>query len=137
MSALPLTGVRAAAAAALAPATEGDPAVLPDLVDAVEPPALMLEWADPWVTMRTVGGNLGYFEAQLNVLCFAGRIEPGPGIEALEWLIGYTLERFQADAYSWPLSASQAPRVFRIGDIPLLGARLSFRVPIELNGGGA
>jgi hypothetical protein len=135
MSALPLTGVRAAAAAALAPAGENDPAVLADLVDAVEPPALMLEWNDPWVTMRTVAGGLGLFEAQLNVLCFAGRLEPGPGVLVLESLIDFTLGRLQADAYSWPLTASQAPRRFDIAGIPLLGARLSFRVPIELNGG--
>lgn len=135
MSALSLTGVRAAAAAALAPAAEGDPVVLPDLVDAVDPPALMLEWNDPWVTMQTVAGGLGVFYASMNVLCFASRIEPGPGIETLERLIDFTLERLQADAYSWPLSASQAPRVFEIAGIPLLGARLSFRVPIALNGG--
>jgi hypothetical protein len=127
--------VRAAAAAALAPAGEGDPTVLADLVDAVEPPALMLEWNDPWITMRTISGGLGVFEAQINVLCFAGRIEPGPGVEVLEGLIDYTLGRFQADAYSWPLAFSQAPRRFDIAGIPLLGARLGFRIPISLNGG--
>jgi hypothetical protein len=109
--------------------------VLADIVDSLDPPALMLEWNDPWLTMRTVAGGLGLYEALLNVVCFAGRIEPGPGIEVLEGLIDYTLGRLQADANSWPLSSSQAPRRFDIAGVPLLGARLGFRVPIEMNGG--
>jgi hypothetical protein len=137
MSALPLTEVRARAAAALAPASEADPVVLEDLVDSVQPPALMLIWNDPWLMLRTVAGGQGIFEASLTVLCLAGRVEPGPGIETLEQLVSHTLGRLQADAYSWPLQASQAPRVFEIGNIPLLGARLTFRVPVSMNGGGA
>src|SRR5262245_55914100 len=134
-TALPLTQVRAQAAAALAPASDSDPVVLEDLVDAVHPPALMLIWNDPWVTMRSVAGGLGVFEANLTVLCLAGRVEPGPGIETLEQLIAHTIQRLQVDDYSWPLQASQAPRVFDIGNIPLLGARLTFRVPVSMNGG--
>jgi hypothetical protein len=135
MPVLALTEVRARAATALAPALPDDPAVLEDLVDSVQPPALMLIWNDPWVTLRTVTGSGGVYEASLTVLCLAGRVEPGPGIETLEQLITHTLGRLQADAYSWPLQASQAPRVFDIGNIPLLGARLTFRVPVSMNGG--
>jgi len=132
--ALTLADVRAACAAALAPVAESDPAVLPDLVDAVEPPALMLEWNDPWIAVRSIAGGLGLYDAQLNVLCLAGRVEPGPGVAMLEQLVAYTFARLQADPHPWPLTMSQAPRVFDIGGIPLLGARLGFRVPIQIGG---
>jgi len=132
--ALPLVEVRGACATALAPASDADPAVLVDLVDSVQPPALMLEWSDPWVVERSISGVHGLYDAQLNVLCIAGRIEPGPGVSTLEALIAYVLNRLQADAHSWALSASQAPRRFDINGVPLLGARLGFRVPIQIGG---
>ena len=66
------------------------------------------------------------------MLCLAGRSEPGPGIEALEGLITYAIGRLNADAYSWPAVTSQAPRIFEIGGIPLLGARLMLRVPVSI-----
>jgi len=135
VTAIPLSEVRARAAQALAPDPDSDLVVLPDLVDAVQPPALMFEWNDPWVTVRTVAGATGFYEANLNVLCLAGRVEPGPGIETLEGLVAFVLSRLQADPYSWALAASQAPRVFDVNNVPLLGARLSFRVAVAVEGG--
>ena len=134
--AIPLSEVRGRVAAALAPASDSDPEVLLDMVDSVTPPALLLEWSEPWVTVRTVAGGGGIFEATLTVLCLAGRIEPGPGIETLETLVAFVLGRLQADPSPWPLSASQAPRRFDIANVPLLGARLSFRVPVSVESGG-
>jgi hypothetical protein len=133
--ALPLTQARVAAASALAPQTETDPPVLVDVVDAVTPPALMLEWNDPWLTATSIAGGLGTLQATLNVICFAGRLEPGPGVQTLEQLVDLVLSRFQADAYTWPLTASQAPRRFDINGIALLGVRLSFTIPVTVNGG--
>jgi hypothetical protein len=135
MPVLSLTQVRPAAAAALAPAVDTDPPVLQDLVDAVDPPALMLEWNDPWLTAQTVAGGPGMFQATLNVICFAGRVEPGPNIATLETMVGHVLTRLQADANPWAMQPSQAPRRFDIGGIPLLAVRLSFQIPVSVNGG--
>ena len=132
MSALRLTEVRAQAATALAQASADDPVVHVDLVDAVDPPALMLVWADPWVTFETPC----LWWANLVVLCLASRVEPGPGVEKLEQLVTYTVERLQADDYPWPVASSQAPRIFTIANIPLLGARVGYRVPIAIEEGG-
>ena len=134
MPALPLTEVRGACAAALAPQAEDDPSVLVNLVDAVTPPALMLEWADPWVATQSVAGGVGILQATLNVICFAGRLEPGPGVTMLEQLVSLVLTRLAADAYPWPLTASQAPRRFDINGVPLLGVRLSFQIPVSIGG---
>ena len=51
------------------------------------------------------------YEAQLSVLCIAGRLEPLPGVEEIERLAIFTLERMRADACSWPLVASQSNRI--------------------------
>ena len=134
MPALLLTEVRGAAAAALAPQTEDDPPVLVNLVDAVTPPALMLEWADPWLVIQTVTGAGGLFQATLNVVCFAGRLEPGPGVDMLEALVELVLLRLHADTNAWALSAAQAPRQFVINGVPLLGLRLSFQTPVSIGG---
>lgn len=128
--ALGLTEVRTYLAAALAPRSDDDPAVLADLVDAIDPPALMLEWGDPWLTPRTVGQ--GFWDAHLNVLALAGRLEPGPGIAMLEGLVGYVMARLLTDARSWPVESSTAPRRFDMGGLTYLGARLNLRVPVSI-----
>jgi len=131
-----LTEVRARAAAALAPQSDTDPEVIFDVVDAVTPPAILLEWADPWLNEKTVGGKniggFGYWDAWLVVLCVASRIEPGPGMTKLEELVTYVLQRFLADGNEWPAETFYAPRVFNIGGIYYLGARLVFRVPVTI-----
>jgi hypothetical protein len=134
MTVLLLTQVRAAAAAALAPATDADPEVHVDVVDSVTPPALLLVWDDPWIVPATVAGMNGHYDAQFVVLCVAARLEPGPGVETLERLVDYTIDRLHGDANSWPQASAQAPRVFEIGGVPYLGARLVYRVPVQIGG---
>jgi len=132
---MPLTEVRERAAAALAPATDDDPDVFVDIVDALHPPALLLLWADPWLDAKTVGGmggGRGLWDSWLEILCVASRIEPGPGMTKLEELVAYTLGRLQDDAHTWPPETFYAPRRFDIGGITYLGARMVFRVPVTI-----
>jgi hypothetical protein len=130
--ALPITAVRARAVAALTPVDPSDPTVLAPgvegVVDSVSPPALMVLWADPWLTHRTAC----LYWAQLQVLCIASRVEPEPGMDTLEQLVAYTFEKLQADSYSWPPLTSYAPRRIDIGQISYLGARLIFQVPVTV-----
>lgn len=121
-----LLDARAKLAAALAPVADGDPEVHVNLVDSLEPPALMLTWADPWLTP----GNATYQTGRLSVVAVAGRLEPGAGIETLETLVQSTLRRLLADPGDWPLDAVGGPRVFTIGNINYLAARIVLRVPI-------
>lgn len=125
-----LTDIRARAAAALAPIDDTDPAVMVDMVDAVNPPALILSYTDPWLEPLTMGACL--WDCRLEIIAIASRIEPGPGMEMLEQIVSYTAARLQADTYSWPAASVQAPRVFTIGGVPLLGARITYRVKVTL-----
>jgi hypothetical protein len=134
MPALALTGTRAAAGAALAPATETDPPIV-ETTDSLTPPALMLEWANPWFAPASVAGGRGLLTATLNVLCFAARIEPEPGIVKLEELVSYVIGRLQGDLNPWTFTNAQTPVRVDMNAIPMFLARLSFTIPIYVNGG--
>lgn len=128
---LSLSALRERAAQVLAPASDEDPQVLAAPVDAVDPPALVLSWGDPWVEFETPC----FWYAQLAVICFAGRVDPESGTETLEQLVAYTINRFRADAYTWPQQSAQAPRLLEINGLSLLAARVIVRAPVTLNGG--
>jgi hypothetical protein len=133
VSVLPLTEVRARAAAALAPATEGDFPVLLDVADAVDPPVILLIWDDPWLTVDGFGPCI--FSARFSVLCIAARLEPGPGVETLERMVTYAIERLRADAYSWPQATSSSPRELTFANVKYLGAFLTYQVRVTTEGG--
>jgi hypothetical protein len=121
-----LLDARAKLAAALAPIDDADPSVLVDLVDALEPPALMLGWGEPWLRPQTACLR----EGRIVITCVAGRLVPGAGIETLEQLVDHTLGRLAADAGAWPLDSVSGPRAFTIANINYLAARITLRIPI-------
>jgi len=131
---MPLSDVRARAAAALAPQSDDDPEVFVDAVDAVQPPAIVVHWDDPWLEPQTFQGlsHRGVWEARLLLLLVAWRNEPGPGIAKLEELAALAVGRMLTDSYPWPPATVQAPALFSIGGVPLLGARIVYRVPVTL-----
>ena len=122
-----LLDARAKLAAVLAPVDDDDPTVLVNLVDAIQPPALMLGWGEPWLTPDTACLRTG----RLVISCVAGRLVPGAGVEVLEQLVDSTLTRLGADGGPWPLDGVSGPRVFTIGNINYLAARITLRVPIQ------
>jgi hypothetical protein len=122
-----LLDARAKLAAALAPIEDTDPTVLVDLVDALEPPALMLGWGEPWLQPQTSCLRTG----RLVITAVAGRLVPGAGIETLEQLVDYTLGTLAADDGPWPLDSVSGPRVFTLSNINYLAARIVLRVPIQ------
>jgi hypothetical protein len=129
-----LSDIRDQAAAALEPQGPDDPDVLVDVVDSLYPPVLMLLWDDPWLAPGSGAPSMGpcLWTARLQVLCVAGRLEPGPGIRTLEELVAYTVGHMKADLYTWPLEGVSAPRVFEIASIAYLGARVTYAVPITV-----
>ena len=126
--------LRDLAATALAPVEDDDPVVLADVVDSLTPPAVMLIWGDPWLAPGAGAKSMGpvIWTARLMVLAVAGRLEPGPGIRTLEQLVAYTVDRLKADTYVWPLDGVSGPRVFDIGNMSYLGARVTYLVPVTV-----
>lgn len=120
---------RAKLAAALAPLDPADPTVLVDLVDSLEPPALMLGWADPAIDPE------GRFSANcvstgtLLITAVAGRLEPGAGVAKIEQLWDYTNRRLSAGG--WARARWTAPRWFVIGNVNYLASRGTIVLPIQ------
>jgi hypothetical protein len=121
-----LVDLRAKVAAALAPVADTDPAVLVALVDAVQPPALML---GP-VSGRAARSSC-LFEVAGVVTAIAARLEPGAGMDTLDTLVAYVLERFAAAA-EWAVESWSEARVFTVGGIVYLGSRITFTALVEI-----
>jgi hypothetical protein len=126
-----LADIRDMAGVALAPETDTDPVVLVDVVDSLEPPAIMLIWDDPWLEVGVGAPTMGpcVLNARLAVMCIAGRLEPGAGVRTLETLVAYAVGRMKADTYTWRLNAVGAPRIYTIGNVDYLGSRITYLVP--------
>ena len=123
-----LTELRRTALDALAPVDDNDPAILPEIVDSLTPPALMVLWDDPWleqgVTRQTMSQCM--WRARLRVLCIAWRYEPGPAYDKLDELVALVLDRMRSDAHTWTLDRVGAPGVFLVSNIPYLAANVSY-----------
>lgn len=128
-----LLDVRAKAAAALAPLSDTDPEVLSNLVDSLEPPALMITWGDPWLEPN---GQAPASWARLVIVAVAGRLEPGAGVEKLEELVAYTVGRFVADRGAWPPATTSAPRAFELGGVRYLSAEITYRIAVAYGSEG-
>jgi hypothetical protein len=122
-----IVDARAKLAAVLAPVADTDPDVLTSLVDAIEPPALMIGWGDPWLEPMTSCNHVG----RLVVTCIASRLVPGDGVAQLEELVVYTLDRLKADVDAWPLDSVSDPRVFTIARTDYLAARVTVRTIVN------
>jgi hypothetical protein len=131
---LALTAIRDAAAAALAPVDDDDPMVFVDAVDSLVPPALLLDWADPWLEPAHGLGSIGacQWTARLQVICVAGRLEPGAGVDVLEQLVSLTVARLEADPYAWTLDTVSAPLQRDLAGISYLAANVVYAVPTSL-----
>lgn len=122
-----LTDARAKLGALLAPVDPADPNVLLSLVDAVEPPALMLGWAEPWLEPSTPC----LAEGHLVITAVAARMAPGDGIGTLESLVSYVLGRLRTEPGTWALESVSGPRVFVIAKTSYLAARIAVRVTVN------
>jgi len=132
MPVMELVDVRQAAAVVLAPVADSDPDVIVNVVDSLTPPAYMLVWNDPWLEVGVGAPTMGpcVWTAHLQVLCVAGRLEPGPGVETLEQMVSVALAAFRADtSYPWPPGDVSGPRVFNIAGLDYLATRINYAVP--------
>lgn len=127
---LTIAGVRPAAAAVLAPSSDTDPYVHEDVVDAVTPPALMLAWDDPWLEPGPGRPTMGpcVYTARLRIVCVAARLDPGTGVDELERLVSFVLDRIRASTYDWSLDSVSAPEQRDQSGISSLVASVYYRV---------
>jgi hypothetical protein len=118
MTAAPFADLRAHVAAALS-AFDEEVAVLEAPVDAVEPPAFMLTWSQPWIQPSTPC----VWTTRLDVLAIAGRIDPDPGVAELERLVAGAIS-YVRDV---PIVQVTAPGGLEIGGVMYLVARITMQ----------
>ena len=103
-----------------------DATVHADAVDAVSPPAYLLQWGNPWLLPSTFCAHV----ARLDIVCVAGRIDPAPGIETVEQMIATAINRLRAARL--PEVIVQPPGRFDIGGVAYLAARLSLETKLTI-----
>lgn len=121
------TEVRPKLAALLAPVLDSDPNVLTGLVDAIEPPALVLGWAEPAFEFDTVCFLTGH----IVITCVAARLMPGEGQSTMEELWSYVTGRLRSDPSNWSIETGSGMRVFPIAKTTYLASRILVRVTID------
>lgn len=119
-----LTEVRPQIVAAL----EGGPwTVLGDMPDAVQTPALIVAWGNPWLEVQTACN----YRAAAVVICVANRLTPGTGLETLEQMVSFVILSV-ATTLRVPVSAVAGPQALDISGVTYLTARVPVVVPINL-----
>lgn len=106
--------------------------VHPGPVDAVQPPAFMLVWADraePWLTPATWCQSY----AQLDVIVVAGRLEPESNFATLEAMVAEGWVALTAAGVT--VAATTAPAGFEVGQITYLASRILVRQTVDIPGG--
>jgi hypothetical protein len=96
-----------------------DWAVHPLPVDALDPPAYLLEWSDPWVPSRS---TVCRYDTAIEIRCVGARIDPSPGLEVLELMVEEAL--LALDGGRFPFRSVLAPRPFTIGGVQYLAATI-------------
>lgn len=124
-----LVDARAKAEAILVSAFEAVPeigATVLGPIDAIEPPAVRVGWAEPWLEPF---GQAGLFYARLEVLCIGDRIDPRPGFETVESLVSVVCRTLTRDRYPWPIVFVGAPRAYEVAGKSYLASQVVARLP--------
>lgn len=106
-------------------------AVVPTYADAVSPPAYMVLPGTPWLDPMTQCN----WWARFDVLCIAHRVDPTGSLDVLTSLVANAVDAFRADDGSWPMVNVTAPRFVLIAATTYLACRVSYRVPVTIEGG--
>lgn len=104
--------------------------VHPAPVDALEPPAFLLQWT-PTEDALTRSTSCVY-GARLDVVCVSARLDPEPGIETLETMIERALAAL--DAASFPAVRVGPFGPFDIGGVQYQASRIAVTSPVTIGG---
>lgn len=120
-----LTAAREELAGILNGALSTDVAVIDHLPDAIAPPCTLVAWADPWLKYST----LCAFEAQMEVMCIAQRIEPGGKLQTLEEMVSVILPALKGTYFT--LVDVTAPYPLQVGGVDYLAASVNLTYDVE------
>lgn len=120
-----LTAARTELAAILTAVLPDDVAVIDHLPDSIAPPVALVAWADPWLKLTT----LCAYEAQMEIMCLAQRIEPGGQYERLEEMVYTILPAIKGTYFT--LVDVTAPYPMQVGGVDYLAASVNVSYDME------
>ena len=121
-----VTSARTELASILTGALPASVAVVDHLPDAIAPPVVLVAWADPWLKLST----LCAYEAQMEVVCLAQRIEPGGQYERLEAMVSAILPAIKKADY-FTLVDVTSPYPMQVGGVDYLAASVNVSYDME------
>ena len=120
-----ISNARVELAALVDGAVTTETAVIDHLPDSIAPPVALVAWADPWLRLST----LCAYEAQMEVMCIAQRIEPGGKLETLEEMVGLILPAIKGSHFT--LNDVTAPYPLQVGGVDYLAASINVTYDME------
>lgn len=120
-----ITNARTELAAILTSAMPNEVGVIDHLPDSIAPPVTLVAWADPWLRPST----LCAYEAQMEVMCLAQRIEPGGQYERLEEMVSLILPAIKGSYFTFV--DVTAPYPMQIGGVDYLAASVNVSYDME------
>jgi hypothetical protein len=120
-----LSTVRSDLAAIIAAALPNDMGVIDYLPDAIAPPCALIGWSDPWLRPTT----LCNYEAMLEILCVAQRIEPGGKLEVIEEMVSAILPAIKGSGFVVRDATSLYP--LQIGGVDYLAATINVMYDVD------
>lgn len=119
-----LTTVREDAAGIIGAALPDEYTIIDHLPDAVIPPTVLIAWSDPWLAPSTYC----LYEAAMEILCVAQRIEPGGKLTTLEEMISSILPALKGTGFT--IRDVTAPYPLQIGGVDYLAATVNLMYDI-------
>jgi hypothetical protein len=100
--------------------------VIDHLPDSIAPPCVLVSWADPWLKPST----LCAYEAAMELIVIAQRIEPGGSFETLEG-ITQTIVPSMKGLPGWQVVDVTAPYPMQVGGVDYLAASINLTYDME------
>ena len=100
--------------------------VVDHLPDSIIPPVVMVAWSDPWIKPAT----LCAYEAAMELMVVAQRIEPGGQYETLENIVGDIVDSIKPMPY-YQVQDVSAPYPLQVGGNDYLAASINLTYDVE------
>jgi hypothetical protein len=100
--------------------------IVDHLPDSITPPCVLVAWSDPWVKPST----LCAYEAAMELMIIAQRLEPGGKLETLEEIVCAIVPNMKA-LPDWQVIDVTAPYPTNIAGVDYLAATINLTYDME------
>jgi hypothetical protein len=121
-----ITPARTKLAAELHTILSNDVGVIDHLPDSIAPPCVLIGWAEPWIKATTWCD----YQATMEILVVAQRLEPGGKLELLEEIVAEILPALKG-LTDYQVVDCTAPYPIQIGGVDYLAATINITSDLE------